>query len=180
MTSQFTIIRYSDISGDPAITAGLDSIFFEASNTKSFADAADRNQFRERWLGRYLREDARTTFLALAGPKFVAGYVAGSLADPALETRFADIAYFQTFRHLTCKFPAHLHINVAAGFRGQGLGEQLIGRFVDEAARAGSPGVHVVTTRGARNARFYLRNGFREEGAEGSGAKEIVFLARAL
>lgn len=172
--------RYSDLEPSPALQTGLDAIFFEASNTKSFPDDAARAAFRERWLGRYLADDARTTFLALDGAGMVAGYVAGSLEDPASSRRFADVAYFQTFKTLTRHFPAHLHVNVAASHRNLGVGAKLMSRFIAEAALAACPGVHVVTSRAARNVTFYLRNGFREEGADGEGAREIVFLARAL
>ncbi len=174
------ICRYSDFSPSPALEAGLDAIFFETSNTKSFADATDCAAFRERWLGRYLAHDALTTFLALDAADNVAGYVAGSFDDPATAPRFADVAYFQAFKLLTQCFPAHLHINVAAAHRNRGLGAGLIAHFIAEAKRASCPGVHVVTSRAARNVAFYVRNGFREEGVDGGGDRQVVFLARTL
>ena len=62
------IRRYADIDPNPEVAAGIDAVFFEASNTKSFADAAARRTFRERWLGRYLVHDARWFYVALVGP----------------------------------------------------------------------------------------------------------------
>jgi GNAT superfamily N-acetyltransferase len=156
----------------------LDAVFFEASSTKIFADDAARSAFRERWLGRYLDHDARFAHVALADDGAVAGYVVGSIEDPARAARFHDLGYFQTFRDLTERYPAHLHINLAPEFRGRGVGGELIARFIEYARRAGAPGIHVTTSRGARNVTFYERLGFEERGATGEGDREILFLAQ--
>lgn len=175
-----SIVRFSEISDASVVQAGIDAIFFEASNTKSFDDAGARAAFRERWLGRYLAHDPHWFYVAFAPNGEVAGYLAGSLDDPALTPRFSDIGYFAEFKSLTRLFPAHLHVNVAQQLRGSGAGSALVTLFAADAAKAGAPGVHVVTSRGARNVGFYERNGFFEQGASGQGAREVVFLGRAL
>jgi ribosomal protein S18 acetylase RimI-like enzyme len=43
-------------------------------------------------------------------------------------------------------YPAHLHINLEAGFRGRGLGRRLVERFFTQARSAGCPGVQVSTS----------------------------------
>ena len=159
---------------------GLDAVFFASSNTQEFANDAARQEFRERWLGRYLRHDPNWAYVAVAANGAVVGYLVASVSDPALTPRFADIAYFSVFKDLTQRFPAHLHVNLATEFRSAGLGSRLIKRFVEDAKRADVPGVHVVTSRGSRNVAFYERNGFWEHGATGEGARAVVFLARAL
>jgi len=61
------------------------------------------------------------------------------------------------------QYPAHLHVNVTAGSRGQKAGERLIQRFMEQAQRQGSRGIHLVTREdnlGAR--RFFERVGFLE------------------
>jgi GNAT superfamily N-acetyltransferase len=182
--SGVTFHKYTDLAVVPEwagkLDAGLDAVFFAASNTQTFADAAERARFRERWLGRYLTHDSQWAYVAASGGERVAGYLVASLDDPALAPRFSDLAYFARLAHLTKRFPAHLHINLAPSFRGAGTGSRLINQFITDARGAGAPGAHVVTSRGARNAGFYLRNGFREEGSDGEGAKEVIFLARAL
>lgn len=191
MTAGLTIERYAgllaalDSDGAGALQRALDDIFFASSNTQAFASPQVRAEFRERWLGRYLTHDADWTYVALMRDRDVAGYevagyLAGCLDDPARSQRFADIGYFGSFAALTARYPAHLHINLAARNRGSGIGSALVSRFCNEAGRAGAPGVHVVTSRGARNVRFYERNGFHEAGVMGEGAKEVVFLAKAL
>lgn len=186
MTAGLQIERYSDVlaaltaDGREGLHRALDRIFFAASNTQSFASVGAREQFRERWLGRYLTHDPQWTYLALAGEGEVTGYLAGCLEDPARAQRFSDIGYFGCFAALTARYPAHLHINLADRYRSGGIGSALVTRFCADAARAGAPGVHVVTSRGARNVRFYAKNGFREAGAMGEGSKEVVFLAKGL
>jgi GNAT superfamily N-acetyltransferase len=151
----------------------------EASNIKAFESDAARVAFRERWLGRYLRHDPQFAYLALDASGDMAGYVVGAIDDPAPSERFADVGYFAAFGDLTSRYPAHLHVNLAPGFRNQGIGGQLIEAFVAKAERSGAPGVHVVTSADSDNVRFYNRNGFIEAArTEGSGP--LVLLARAL
>ena len=176
----FTIRRYADVAGAPGLRAALDAIFFEASNTKSFASEEARVVFRERWLGKYLTHDPDWAYVAQRTDGHIAGYLAGSLSDPALTPRFSEIPYFAAFKDLTRRYPAHLHVNLAGGQRSQGIGSALVERFVRDASDAGAPGVHVVTSRGARNVGFYARNSFLEVGAHGEGAREIVFLGREI
>lgn len=164
----------------PARGAQIDAIFFEASG-RTFAPGPERDAFRERWLGRFLRGGTDIVLLAIAGGETVAGYLVGALDDPSQQPRFADIAYFaRDFRDLAQSYPAHLHINLAPAFRNQGVGMQLIEAFAARASGAGAPGMHVVTGKQARNLSFYTRCGFvplRETVWNGNG---IVFLGRDL
>lgn len=179
MTNSVSIRRYLDVQPRAQRDDEIDAIFFEASNTKSFESDLARAAFRERWLGRYLRGDPQLAFLALTPTERVVGYLVGSLDDPALSSRFADISYFSAFRDLTKRYPAHLHVNLAPAHRRLGIGGRLIDAFVAEARRAGAPGVHVVTSAGSDNVRFYNRNGFFEAG-RGDPDDTLVFLARSL
>lgn len=43
-------------------------------------------------------------------------------------------------------YPAHLHINLIASYRGQGIGRQLMQAYLDQCRAAGIPGVHLSTT----------------------------------
>ncbi len=66
-------------------------------------------------------------------------------------------------RHFLRDYPAHLHINLQEGFRGQQVGRQLLERFVEQVRDAGRPGVHA-SVRGDNPAscRFFERVGFSE------------------
>ena len=158
----------------------LDAIFFEASGTKTFASAEVRAAFHERWLGRYLRQYPEWVYLALNDDDSLAGYLLSCLNDPAKTALFSDIGYFQNFAHLTERFPAQLHVNLAPRARGHGAGGRLVCAFIDDARRADCPGVHVVTARGLRNTTFYARNGFGEVGHVTWQGRDLVFLARDL
>lgn len=160
----------------------IDRIFFEASGTKSFSSAQARAAFHERWLGRYLAQDVEHAFLAITpSPRDdVAGYLVGSIVDPARQSRFDDLAYLRELATLTARYPAHLHVNLAPEWRGKGLGRALVDAFCLHAARAGAPGVHVFTGRGMRNVGFYLSAGFGEVAAVAWNEREIVMLARDL
>jgi GNAT superfamily N-acetyltransferase len=176
MPSEVAIRRYVDVAARTDIDRAIDAIFFEASSAKSFASDAARAAFRERWLGRYLEHDPQFAYVALAASGEAVGYLVGAVDDPALAERFFDIGYFATFGALTKRFPAHLHVNVAPDYRGRRIGGRLVAMFSAEAARAGVPGVHVVTSAGAANVAFYNRNGFIETGRAGA----LVFLGRSL
>jgi GNAT superfamily N-acetyltransferase len=158
----------------------VEAIFFDASG-RTFEPGPERDAFRERWLGRYLDSGTDEVFLALAGKDTVAGYLVGAIHDPSRQDRFADIPYFRTdFAPLCRRFPAHLHINLAAPFRDRGIGARLIEAFAAAARAAGASGMHVVTGEGMRNVRFYQRCGFAERGSATWNARRIVFLGREL
>ncbi|MGE0023980.1 MAG: GNAT family N-acetyltransferase [Hyphomicrobium sp.] len=177
------IYRLDQLASGPErdrILGEIDGIFFESSARQSFASEAQRAKFRERWLGRYLTHFPHFAFVARAPAGRIVGYVVGSVGDPAHDPLFADLAFFQGFGALTARYPAQLHVNLDAGWRGQGLGARLVETFADAARVAGAPGVHVVTGRGMRNAGFYERNGFAELGALDVDGRTLVFLGRAL
>ena len=149
----------------PVLVAQVEAIFWQTS-ARTFAPGPERDAFRERWLGRYLQGGSDVVLLALVGEDTVAGYLVGALENPLPQPRFADVAYFRTdFADLTKRFPAHLHINLAPGFRSQGIGAQLIEAFAGHAKRSGAPGMHAVTGKGMRNVGFYTRCGFTRCGA---------------
>ena len=157
----------------------IDAIFFEASSVRTFESRARRFAFHWLWLGRYLIEEPAEAFVAIEDGA-VAGYLVGSLVDPAPRAAFADLDYFTDFAGQTAIFPAHLHVNVAAEARGRGVGERLVGAFERHAARHGAPGVHVVTGAGMRNVGFYERLGYREVARASRGAGHVVMLAKRL
>lgn len=177
MSSHISIGRYLDVERTPRLDDEIDAIFFEASNTKSFESDAARSAFRERWLGRYLRDDPQFAYLAMPIAGEVVGYLVGMIEDPA-SSRSTENAT-SAFHEITKRYPAHLHVNVAPAYRSSGIGGCLIDTFVADAQRAGAPGVHVITSAASANVRFYNRNGFLEIARGGSG-DALVFLARAL
>jgi GNAT superfamily N-acetyltransferase len=157
----------------------VEAIFFEASG-RSFEPGPARDEFRQRWLGRYLDVPADPVLVAIAKAT-VAGYLIGSLENPAEQARFSDLEYYRTHFTAHCRrFPAHLHINLAPAYRSRGLGGALISAFAARAAAAGVAGVHVVTGKGMRNVRFYERCGFEPIASAPWNGREVVLLGKDL
>ena len=163
---EVVISRWADVPDKGRLIPAIDTIFFEASNTKSFASEAERAAFRERWLvGEIFAEPA------FARDGTLAGYLVGSVLEPVGFEAFADAAW---------EYTAHLHVNLAPQFRDRGIGGRLIAAFATDALFAGAPGMHVVTSADSRNVAFYARNGFAEIVRAGVGGRELVFLGRKL
>ena len=60
-------------------------------------------------------------------------------------------------------YPAHLHVNVREGFRGQRLGQRLVEAFCERARAAGVRGVHAgVSAENPRASHFFQDQGFVE------------------
>jgi GNAT superfamily N-acetyltransferase len=177
------ICRWSELSSAPERDrwiGDLDHVFFSSSARQSFASAEEKAAFRERWLGRYLVNFPQYAWVALDGAQRVVGYLVGSLDDPARDPLFADLSHFARFSALTDRYPAQLHVNLDAAWRGRGIGAELVAAFVRQAQAAGCPGVHVVTGRGARNVGFYLANGFATRGHSKGDGSDLLFLGRDL
>ena len=181
MTDDIAIRAVAHGGLSPEARAQVEAIFFEASGRTGFASPEERAAFRERWLDRYLQGGSDVVLLAEDRAGAVAGYLVGALEDPSEQDRFADTGYFRAgFRDLCRRYPAHLHINLAPGWRSRGIGARLIAAFADVAARARAPGMHVVTAKAARNVRFYARCGFAELAATAWNGREVVFLGMPL
>lgn len=169
--ASIAIRRWLEVPHSDRLVDGLDAIFFEASNTKSFPSEEARTAFRERWFGRYLKHYPQWAYVAQSADDTVAGYLVGALDEPA---------GFDDFAAATETFPAHLHVNLAPQFRSRGIGAELIDAFAADAARAGAKGMHVITSADARNVRFYQRAGFHRAATTMANGHELVLLGRPL
>lgn len=67
----------------------------------------------------------------------------------------------QNFSISLSEYPAHLHINLQSQMQGQGIGSQLIDRFLDQLRAANIPGVHLSTREDNMAAvSFFEKKGF--------------------
>lgn len=157
---------------------GIENIFF-ASASRHYVPGAERDAFRERWLGRYLGGGHDVLLVGTLGAREVWGYLVGTSENAALSARFADDRYFrEEFRDACARYPAHLHLNIAVAYRGRGLGARLIGRFAEHLRTENVPGMHVITGHGMRNVGFYQRCGFVEQARAPRAGGDMVFLGR--
>ena len=136
--------------------------------------------FRETWLDQYMRQASQTFFVARSSDGAVLGYLAGSFQPPGREAGFTGQHHVSVFRDLWERFPAHFHINIAPTARAQGLGARLVAAFVAACATEGVAGVHIVTGREARNARFYRRQGLTHEVCRDVLERRLLFMGRAI
>ncbi len=158
----------------------IDAVFFATGATQAFVDETARIAFHDRWLGRYLSHWPDWCFAALNPDNAVAGYVAGCPFDPARSALFSDHGYTPLFAQACGRYPAHLHINVASGLRGGGIGSALISAFAARCIDAGIAGCHAITADGHRNNGFFEAQGFHAEARSVWNDRPLVFYARDL
>lgn len=174
------IVRLIDEPEWQALLPTVEAIFFATSRVKEFSDECARVSFKARWLGRYLDRFAGNFFAARAADDALIGYLAGCLENPTHNPLFDDLGYYRAFGPYCAAYPCHLHINVTADHRNRGVGTALIEAFVAQAAKSKAPGMHIVTNEGARNIRFYERNGFRLLATTHWNNAPVVFMGRRL
>ena len=119
----FQICRWIELGPErDGLISDLDRIFFSSSARQSFESEREKAEFRERWLGRFLKYFPDCTVLALDRERRAIGYVIGSLDDPATDPLFAGLPILAAFAALTARYPAQLHINIDEAWRGRGIG----------------------------------------------------------
>ncbi len=110
--------------------------------------------YQDRWLPRL-----RARYQPLSGP-------------PVTEEEHRLDVMFHPERWLLPELaahPAHLHINLLAGYRGAGHGRELISTFLASAAAAGAASCYLAVRPANVNARrFYARLGWRPVGVRGA------------
>jgi GNAT superfamily N-acetyltransferase len=162
-----------------AYLIAVDAIFFASAATQTFASDEARSAFHDLWLGRYLRHFPDWCFAALDADGEVCGYLAGSPVSDRPPLPGPD--YFVAFpAELVAAFPGHIHVNVRADCRGQGLGEALVETFRRQCAARGVPGFHAVTASGSRPARFFAKCGLAPRATVTWRDRSLVFLGGEL
>ena len=172
------VVRLIDEPNWKSLLPDVDNIFFATSSVQIFADDHARVSFKARWLDRYIYNYADSFFVARTGGSVLIGYLAGCLENPVLNPLFNDLSYYKAFAPFCASYPCHLHVNVTADYRNHGVGAALIEAFATQALKVQAPGMHIVTSEGARNIRFYERNSFRILSATYSNGARVVFMGR--
>jgi GNAT superfamily N-acetyltransferase len=149
---------------------GIADLCADTGRQGSPVDDDEREAFAEHWIGPYRELRPDWTWVAVHEKKIV-GYLTGCpdsllfekersrLLAPRPDSReFFPIAVRMK---LWVEHPAHLHLNVAADYRGFGTGAALIRAFFAELRKAGVPSAHVIC--GPSAAPFWERMAFRTE-----------------
>lgn len=72
---------------------------------------------------------------------------------------------FSRAKTLLKYYPAHMHINIKPDFRGMHIGDLLVGRFLEQAKKRGTKGIHLSLIEDNAAARkFFEKAGFKEIG----------------
>ena len=93
---------------------------------------------------------------------------------PSVERRFP----IHVRRQIRSIYPAHLHINVDARFRGGGVGRQLCHAYFADLRAQGITGIHLYC--GADPLKFYLRLGFEELSSLRLGGVAVHLLGKMI
>ncbi|HKK47806.1 MAG TPA: GNAT family N-acetyltransferase [Alkalispirochaeta sp.] len=167
--------------------AGAEAVFWETANTAEFASPVEEHAFQWRYFGYYAAHAPQFFLVAHAPnpPLQVLGYICGVADTRSHRELYHVAAHVPVFDDLYEAYPAHLHINLTAESRGMGLGGRLVAELSAAVAAHGAPGIHLVTSAGARNVSFYRRNGFVEEvqrplASGGGQAEPLLFLGKRL
>jgi GNAT superfamily N-acetyltransferase len=156
------IQRADEVADFLCCLADIDDIFFTSSARRDFSSQEEKQAFRDMSLGRYIERHRSSFFVAFNDAGDAVGYLAGCLENPLALNHFNDVGYFRDIDDLCRDYPAHLHVNVAEGYRNRGLGTALVGRFVEWAKLHSVKGIHLLTSSTARSIPFYRRSGFNE------------------
>lgn len=163
----------------------IDEIFFASARSDIGGDNNERAAFRAHWLSPYLMhwpEQCWLLFTPLFTPhdQNLIGYLTGCMDTPGAASHLAHLNYFTPFANHYAAYPAHLHINLAPAFQGQGYGGRLMQHFITQARSENCPGIHVVTGADARNISFYAKHGFNPVETQIIEKAELVLLGLSL
>lgn len=145
-------------NGRIGLLSQIDDIFFESSTKKDFKSPAEKEAFRYKYLGYYLKNHPDLVVIGMREGR-VLGYCLGSLntTDPEL---LNIQPHLEIFSDSIQQYPAHLHINTHHEARGQGLGQKLVLDFEKRLQEMKITGLHIMTSPESRNRAFYARLGF--------------------
>ena len=171
------IVRLVDLPEPGSALGQAEAVFWESAYTTTFADETSRAAYHEMWFGRYLALMPSEFLLALGPQGNVIGYLAGSLASDAPPLPGPD--YYSLFGpELIARFPAHIHVNVRADSRGNGIGAALVRTFTDHCVANGVPGLHAITRAGSRSAAFFQKCGLAPLAIAIWRDSELAYLAQ--
>lgn len=160
---------------------GALEVFWETAAQTDFVSDTERREFVFKYFG-YYRDCESALFLVARDDIGVCGYICGVARTREHQALYPISDHLPLFDDLYDEYPAHLHINVHARTRGQGIGAKLLRSF-EEALAGATPatsGVHLVTSAGARNVSFYLRNGYTFTVERALGGAGLLFMGKRL
>ncbi len=133
-------------------------IFCKSSNKKKFIDDKERKSFEYQWLKIYWEYSKSFSYWAETN-EIVSGYLVAWKDSSTFPREFGHHSFY-LFESNFFEYPSHLHVNCHPAFIGQSIGSALVNRACRDLIMAGSKGVHIVTSPGSLNVKFYEKLGF--------------------
>lgn len=173
------IIKLSQITKNHEnILSQIENIFFVSSSLKSFSSEERKQAFYKRWCKDYQQFYPEEFFIMIEDAK-VLGYLSGC-SDSTRALECLEVPGYSAFTDLFITYPAHLHINFHPDCRGRGLGSVLIRNYIEFLKSNKINGLHLVTSRGAKNVSFYERLGFSYSEGRKFNEMELYFMGANL
>jgi len=154
----------------PGDWAAIGALCADTGRQGQPVDDSERGGFAEHWVGPYRELRPDWTMVAVVDEKVI-GYLTGCPDTLAFEKERRKVFQPQLDSRefippairlkLWTEHPAHLHMNIAADFRGFGMGSALLRRFFAELRKAAVPSAHVIC--GPSSVFFWERMAFRAE-----------------
>ncbi|MDE2141644.1 MAG: GNAT family N-acetyltransferase [Elusimicrobia bacterium] len=150
--------------------AGIAEVCASSGAAGEPVEDSERAAFASHWIGPYRELRPDWAWAAVSDGKVV-GYLTGAPDTLGFEKERRRVfnpppdsrEFFPPAIRLKLwtEHPAHLLMNVAADYRGMGLGARLLQAFFAELRRAGAPSAHVIC--GPTSSAFFERMAFRAE-----------------
>jgi GNAT superfamily N-acetyltransferase len=175
---QTEIVSLTDVTNQNELISQIQSIFFESSSRSDFASQEERDQFRFKYLDLYLR-NPELVWIAWNTKREVLGYILG--AEKTTKEHYQLHPYLLQFQMLIdSDYPAHLHINLATQARGLGIGSLILNKLEMQLRDRKIPGVHLITSKNARNISFYQKNHYPIVQEHSFNGTSLVMMAKRL
>lgn len=173
------IIKLTDLTDSRSeMLSQVEHIFFVSSSLQSFSSEERKRAFYKRWCQDYQNYYPEEFFLMVEEGR-VLGYLSGC-SDSTGALKKLEVPGFDVFGDLFARFPAHLHINFHPDARGGGFGSVLVGHYKDFLKERSCPGLHLVTSRDAKNVTFYERLGFSFHEERAFKESQLFFMGAKL
>lgn len=172
-------IQLVDLSNKNQLIA-IDKIFFNTSSKKVFKSISEKEKFKYKYMGYYLKNYSEYFYVATLNEKVV-GYLC-CCPNTLQDDYFFNISGYYNIidKNKIIEYPAHLHINLTQECRGRGIGSIMIKTLCQKLALQSLSGIHVFTTPDSLNVSFYRKNDFRDELTVEYHDSNLLFLGRKI
>ena len=161
-----------------ASRSAIKEIFFLSSRSGAKLSGSEKEIFFQIWAGYYLDILPAQTLVFKTNLGKVVGYLTGCYNSIAALGLYKNLFYYRAFETYYSQYPTHFHVNCHPDFRNKGIGGALVDEFVQNSAKQGATGVHLVTGSSARNHRFYQSHEFYHKATKGFSSGDLVLLGR--